>query len=172
MIKSDFIPKNPYDTFNKAILYSVHDYTQKSINDGLEPSPLHFRIKGAVSCMMNYNVGVNDKDIEAIKALAKEAELRTIVDVEVSYLVFTLELIKLWVLEVPKENRPTLNISDKKLKGGRANFAMGMLELKRRDAEKHAELTEIINDSVETANRFYEYHKKKLLDEDKIKEVA
>lgn len=160
MIKSNFIPTNRYDTFNKAILYTVHDYIVKSIEDNLEPTRLHFRIKGAISLMKNHNVGVNDSDIALVKAISKEEELRKIVSVNVSYLVYTLELMSLWVEFVPKAHRPNLNISDNSLSTGASALSFAMLKLKHKDEEKHKEIQAIIDDSVASAKEFFDYHKK------------
>lgn len=166
-IKGDKL--NKYDTLSKVILYTILSYIEKSIEEGLEPSPLHFRLLGATRVYKRENP-INDYDREAMKPLRESEELRKIVSTDVSFLVYTLELIKQYVEQVPKEYRPLLNISDKKLIIGRGSFAVGMLQLKRRDAEKHAELTEIIQDSIVTAKHFFNFHLRELVENKK--EVA
>lgn len=157
---------NKYDTLNKVILYTIKSYIEKSIEEGLEPSPLHFRLLGATRVFKRENP-INDDDREAMKQIRESEELQRIVKTDVSFLVYTLELIKQYVEQVPKEYRPMLNISDKKLIIGRGSFAVGMLQLKQRDAEKHAELTEIINDSIVTAKHFFSFHMRELIEKDR-----
>ena len=157
---------NKYDTFNKAILYTIDSYIRASIKDGLEPSPLHFRIMGATKAYMTFNP-LHKEDISALKSLAGNESLKRITSVKVSFLVYTLELIKQFIEQVPKEYRPFLNISDKKLIIGRGSFAVGMLKLKQKDKEKHAELTEIINDRIVTAKHFFDFHLRELVKNEK-----
>jgi len=163
MIEKGRKMSNKYDTFNKVILYTIKDYIEKSIEDGLEPSPLHFRLLGATRVFKRENP-INDDDREAMKPIRESEELQKIVSTHVSFLVYTLELIKQYVEQVPKEYRPLFNISDKKLIIGRGSFAIGMLQLKQRGAEKHAELTDIINDSIITAKHFFNFHLRELVD--------
>lgn len=157
---------NRYETFNKVILYTIDSYIRKSIEDGLEPSPLHFRLLGATKVFIRENP-ITKEDRERIDFIRKDETLKKIVSVDVSFLVYTLELIKQFVEQVPKECRPNLNISDKKLIIGRGSFAVGMLELKRRDKEKYDEIKEIIDDSIITAKHFFNYHLEKLVQDKK-----
>jgi hypothetical protein len=79
---------------------------------------------------------------------------------------FTLELMKLWVENIPKEYRPRLNISDKRLSKGRAMYAIAMLKLKQKDSEKYSEMSAIMNDSIDTVKNFFEYHIKNVVKEE------
>ena len=99
-------------------------------------------------------------DMEIISRISSDEDFKKILSTQVSFLVFVLELMKLWVDTVPKEHRPNLNINDKKLRIGRAMFAMSMLELKQKDKDKHEELSNVIQDSVLTAKHFFGYHEK------------
>lgn len=157
---------NKYETFNKVILYTIDSYIRKSIEEGLEPSKLHYRLMGATKVFKRENP-ITDEDREAIDFIRTDETLRKIVSVDVSFLVYTLELIKQFIEQVPKEHRPFLNISDKKLIIGRGSFAVGMLELKRRDEEKYNELKEVINDSIVTAKKFFNYHLEELVNNKK-----
>ena len=148
-----------YNTLNKLVLYTVNRYIGSAIEDGLEPSQLHYRIKFATKVFMENNP-LTEEDMEIISKISSDEDFKKILSTQVSFLVFVLELMKLWVDTVPKEHRPNLNINDKKLRIGRAMFALSMLELKQKDKDKHEELSSVIQDSVLTAKHFFSYHEK------------
>ena len=148
---------NSYNTLNKLILTTVNRYIETSIKDGLEPHTLHHRLKFATHVFMENNP-LTKEDIEVVKRISSDEDFKKIISQDVSFLVFVLELMKQWVNEIPKEYRPNLNISDKKLNVGRAMFALSMIELKQRDKDKHEELRKVIDDSVIVAKHFFGYH--------------
>jgi hypothetical protein len=148
-----------YTLLNKVVLYTANRYIDSSIKEGLEPSVLHHRLKFAAKVFMERNP-LTKEDMDVISKVSSDEDFQAIIGGQVSFLVFVLELVKLWVDAVPKESRPLLNISDKKLRIGRAMFAIEMLQLKKTNIFKHEGLTAVINDSVSTAKAFFEYHER------------
>ena len=148
---------NKYDLLNKSILYTVNRYIESACSEGLEPSKLHCDIRFATKVFMTSNA-LTEYDMEGISKIAKDEEFGKVINRSVSFYMFTLELMKLWVENIPKEYRPMLNISDKRLSKGRAMYAISMLRLKQKDSEKYNEMSAIINDSIDTAKDFFEYH--------------
>ena len=57
-----------------------------------------------------------------------------------------------------------LNISDKRFKMGGKVFWKQMISLKQSDADSYNEKRNIIEDSIDVANGFFEYHKEVLQD--------
>jgi len=154
---------NKYITFNKLVLYTCEAYITKSIEDELTIAPIHKNLQIAIR---GYMIMGRFSPLEAkrIISLNKDEKLKAITEKNISFLVYVLELIKLWVDDVPKKHRPHLNISDKKLRVGRSLFAMGMLKLKQSDEDKYQELRDIIDVSVDVAREFYEFNRLHLIE--------
>ena len=148
-----------YNTLNKLVLYTVNRYIGTAIEDGLEPSQLHYRIKFSTHVFMENNP-MTKEDMEIISRISSDEDFKKILSTQVSFLVFVLELMKQWGDTVPKQNRPNLINNDKKIRVGKVMFAMSMLELKQKDNDKHEELSRVIQDSVLTAKHFFSYHEK------------
>ena len=151
--------------FNKLILFTVESYFSKAMEEGLTSEREHRAIVGAIRGFMTFG-RFSKEEAELVIAIGKEPALKAITDTNISFVVFALEILKLWVELVDKKDRPHLNISDKRLKTGRSKFVVSMLKLKTSDPEKYTELREIINDSVITAKKFIMYTHRRLLDEE------
>jgi len=147
---------------NKVILFTIEKYIDQCIKEGTEPTPLHFRILGAIKGWKTFHMF---SELEAAKVIgiSKDPGLKKIIDIHVSYLVFALELIKQLTEQTPKQYRPMLNISPKKLVAGRALYAVSMLKLKQRDEEQYKETKDVIDDSVIAAKHFFEFHAQRIL---------
>ncbi len=141
---------------NKLVLFTVIEYLQSAVKEGITREPEHKKIIGAINGYKTFG-RLSPSEAEILTKLGKTPEMKAITDVHISYVVFALELLKLWAEMVPKRLRPHLGLKDTRLKAGRQMFVMSMLKLKNEDPEKHAELKSIIDDSVITAKRFIMY---------------
>ena len=106
--------KNKYDLLNKVVLYTIESYFKMSIEGGAKLIPLHVRLLGAINGYKKFHLFTPEQSREVISYSDNE-RLNKILKQDVSFIVFALELVKLWIEDVPKENRPHLNISDKRL---------------------------------------------------------
>ena len=140
--------------FNNMILFTCHQYIEKSQKDKLSLSPIHHQLKASISAyMMLHRFTIAEAKV--VTDLGEDERLKKITAVEVSYLIYVLELIKLFVETVPKAERPHLNISDKRLMHGKAHYFSFMLEMKRRDPEQYKKTKDLVNDSVLSAKHFF-----------------
>jgi len=147
---------------NKLILFTIEGYIDKCIEEGTEPTPLHFRVLGAIRGWKKFHL-FSTREAAQMMKMSEDPDLKKIVEVPVSYLVFSLELIKQLTEQTPKEYRPMLNISPKKLVAGRALYAVSMLKLKQRDEEQYKETKDVIDDSVIAAKHFFEFYRQRIL---------
>jgi len=147
---------------NKVILFTIESYIDKCIEEGTEPTPLHFRILAAIKGWKKFHM-FSVQEAEQVIKIAEDKGLRKILDEQVSFLIFSLELIKQLTEQTPKKYRPVLNISPKKLVGGRALYAISMLKLKQQDEEQYKETKNVIDTSVITAKHFFEFHAQRIL---------
>jgi len=159
-----------YATFNKVILFTIELYISKTLEEGLKHiDERYLKLRSSILARMRF-WKFTQEEVKRLSEYNDDPELRKIVDGEYSFIVFAVELIKLWVENVPKEGRKSihLGVSDDKLKIGRAILTMDMLKLKMQNKDSHAEYRELINDSAIRAKRFYAYQEKQLLGTSKV----
>ena len=149
---------NPYRVFNKLILFTAESYLTNAIEEGLSTEPLHKQIVSGIRAYMS--MGKFSKvEADAMIKLGTHKFIQNLTQTEISFVVYALELMKLYIDEVPQKYRKAiyLGVSNKKLKLGRATFAISMLKLKQRDPEQYVKTKETIDQSVITAKKFFAY---------------
>ena len=152
--------------FNKIILFTTDMYIDRMRKENTQLPKTLEQLSIALVGYKHHN-RFTDKEAEYVLKLAKDPGLDEVVKTDVSPIIFTLTIIKLWVESIDKKDRPNLNISDKKLIKGRAEYAIQMIKLKKEKPEIYEEKREIIDSSVETAQRFMEFHLNKLNNKEK-----
>ena len=142
----------------KLVLFTIQSYMENAIKDGLTNEPLHHRIVSGVSSykMMGR---FSSAELKLVRDIGEHAFMWKIKEVQISFVVYALELLKLLVDEGYKFD---IRVSHKKLKMGKATFAIEMLKLKNRDSESYNETKEIIDVSVLTAKQFFYYTKEQI----------
>ena len=154
--------KVDYSFFNKVILFTIDLYIDKiREEDVVIPKSLERLKLVMINYKLNNKFSMKERDI--IIEITKEKELQDIIQTHISHIIFILTIVKLWVEMVPKKDRPKFNISDKKLIKGKAEYAINMLKLKQVDENSYKEKKEVIQKSVETAEKFMDYHFRKLV---------
>ena len=149
--------------FNKVILFSVEAYLSKSIADGFSDEKLHKDIvSGINSYRMMGRFSRAEQDIVSI--IGTDEFIRKVTDAEFSHVIYALELLRLWVTEVPRDARKHiyLGVGNKKIKGILGIFIMSMLRLKQHDKEAYATKKELITSSKIRAKQFFFYMDKKI----------
>ena len=145
---------------NKVVLFVVQDYLQRTAEE-TELPPILYRLKASIQGYKSFHMFSIEEATQVLE-ISKDAKLLAIMDKEVSFLVFAMEVMKLWTEDVDKKNRPHLNISDKHFRLGGKHFWKQMMVLKKTDSEEYEEKTEVIDTSIDVAREFYKYHKEKL----------
>ncbi len=144
---------------NKIVLFICQDYIVRTQKDGGEIPPILSRLNGSITGFKQFHM-FSIEEAKKVLLIAKEKDLLDIMDKEVSFLVFVMEVMKLWTQDIPKQNRPHLNISDKHFKLGGKMFWKQMMYLKKTDKENYIDKQDIIDTSIEVANEFYTYHRR------------
>ncbi len=155
---------NPYILFNRLILFTVEAYLTKSKEDGHTDDEMHNRLISGIRAYQTMG-RFSQEEAKLLQELGETETAKKIKQKEISFVVYALELMKLWIEEVPVQYRKSiyLGVSNKKLKLGRATFAMGMLRLKKEDKERYDNLKEIIDESVINAKHFFGYFQNELV---------
>ena len=139
------------------ILFTVMETLGKEVTAGVSTSPFHKDIVGRLKAWSTMRRFAQDEAKHLI-ALGSDPYMEQLKKMDISYTVYALELLKQWAND-PDYRRSAIGISKAKLRAGRAVFALDMIKLKKRDAEKYADTKEIIDDSVITAKKFYSFTK-------------
>ena len=155
---------NDYDLLNKVVLFIAQDYIVRTKNDSGAVPPVLHRLEAAITVYKRGNM-FTQEEAKLILKVAQSDEISAIMDREVSFIIFTFELMKLWTTYVHKEYRPILNISDKNFRLGGRQMWRQMLYLKQRNAEEHEVKQQIIDDSIDVATEFFNYHTQILIKE-------
>ncbi len=146
---------------NKIILFTVDTYIDRMKAEGAPIPKVLTDLKIAI-VSYKFNNRFTKEEAATVLEFGKDQELKDIIGIEISHLIFILTVIKIWVEIIDKKDRPLLNISDKRLIKGKAEYAMFMLNLKQKDNDSYKEKKEIIDESVKTAEKFMDYHINKL----------
>ena len=153
--------------FTKVIIFTIDTYIARMRSEGLELPKLLIDLRSSIIAFKPANV-FTEAEAKQVLKYGKDPELLEIIHTEISHVIFILTVIKLWAELIPKKDRPLLNISDKRLIKGKAEYAMYMLKLKQSNKETYEEKRDIIDTSVKTAEAFMEYHIRKLIIKDTI----
>jgi len=158
------VSKNPYIVFNKLILFQVEAYLARAIEDGMTKEDIHMKLISGIRSYMTMG-RFSAAEAKLLEELGETPTAKHIKEQQISFVVYAMELIKLWVENVPLQYRKSiyLGVGNKKLRAGRAYFALLMLKQKMADKKKYDELRVIIDSSVVTAKRFYMYFEKELV---------
>ena len=159
-----------YSTFNRLILFTAEAYFARAIEEGLTQEPLHKKIVSGIRSYMTFG-RFRKEEAKLLQELGEDPIMQKIKAIEISFVIYALELLRLWVTEVPRKARKSiyLGVSNKKLLMGRATFATTMIQMKRKDEDVYKEKREIIDSSVINAKHFFSFFEEKLVKEKGIK---
>ena len=140
----------------KLILFTIEGYL-----DDISPYSTYnyefmLKLRSAIRGYMTFHK-LTPAEYKQIIALSDTEYMMKLRDVEVDRTLFALELLTMYISLVPKKQRATLNISDKKLLHAKSELIMDMLKLKRKDDASYKRVKEIADDSRITAKGYYGY---------------
>jgi hypothetical protein len=81
------------------------------------------------------------------------------VEVQIDRTIFALEMLYIYVTDLPKNKRANLNISDKKLLAAKGELIKDMLKLKQRSDLNYDRVKEIVDDSRIAAKKYFYFIK-------------
>lgn len=148
--------KKNYTTFNKMLLFTAGAYMENALAEGLTKDPFHRKLASGINSYKTL-CKFSAEEFYKVKAFGETEVAKKVVESEFSHIIFALQLLQMWVDEIPHQHRKHiyLGVSNKKLLMGRASFAVDMLELKKRDKEKYDETRAIIDDGVVKGKHFF-----------------
>ena len=144
--------------FNRFILAHLHLWVSKSTDDeSITYTPefaYRLRTAGFNSKAIN---GFNDSEVDLIKKLGVDPDFEELKKKEISLLVMALQIAKLWTEDIPKEDRPNINISDKKMIVGKKHYVMELLKMKVKGSSIYDDQKAIVEETAVHALLWYNY---------------
>ncbi len=153
---------NKYDLLNRSVLASCYLWIQNHLDEraGGEIPEICYKIKTAGFNSLHIN-RFSKEEADLLKEITHSEEFRPIKETEISLIVMPLEVMKLWIENVPKENRPIINISDKKLLRGKNEYLMYMLSVKHKKPEMYQKQKDIIDRTAANASAWFDHMREK-----------
>ena len=152
---------NKYDLLNRTVLAQCHLWIQNHLDErsGGDIPEICYRIKTAGFNSLHIN-RFSQEEANLLKESTSNEEFQPIKETDISLIVMPLEVMRLWVEDVPKEHRPIINISDKKLLRGKNEYLMYMLAVKKKNPKMYEDQKEIITRTANNAIMWYSHIKK------------
>ncbi len=158
---------NKYDLLNRTVLAQSNLWIQNHLDEkpGEEIPAICYKIKTAGYNSLHIN-RFSSEEAKLLKEATNSEEFKPIRETDISLIIMPLEVMKLWVEDVPKEHRPTINISDKKLLMGKNTYFSYMLEIKKSYPKMYKDQKEIIDRTVRNSRLWYNHLRKHTLKEE------
>ena len=146
-----------YEILAFVMLFNIVSQIEKEIEAGTPNiPPILYRYYGQGKLWLK-NRKPNEKVLEIINKMKTDESFEDITMKEISYILFSLDSIRLYTERIPREKRPMLNISDKKLLIGSRRYVIDMLRLKKRDSETYRKTKKLFEDTEQTATDVFDW---------------
>ncbi len=156
---------NKYDLLNRAVLAQcflwVENHTEA--RDGELPN-ICYKIRTAGHNSLHIN-RFSREEAELLKEITQSEAFKLIKETDISLIVMALEVMKIWVTDIPKENRPIINISDRKLLMGKNTYFAYMISVKKTNPKMYEDQKEIIERTATNSLLWYNHLKERLVKE-------
>jgi hypothetical protein len=160
MKKTLCLSKEEMYLFNRIILSHLWLWTDrhtKLTNEYTPPITYKLRTAGFNSRAVH---PFSDEEVKRIIALGRDPDFMMINETKNSWLTMALEVARLWAIDIPKEDRPLININDRRLLMGKHNYFSYLMGEKKKGISIYKEQKEIIQESSLTAVLWYNTTKK------------
>ncbi len=138
------------------LLYTVEGYLDDISKEQTYNYEFMLRIRTAIRCYMTFH-RFSPEEHKEVMRLADDPFMAKMTEVLVDRTIFGLELLYLYITRIPKHERANLNIADKKILQLKAELVKDMLKLKGRSADDYGRVKEIVDDSREYAEKYFDF---------------
>ena len=153
---------NKQQLFQRLILYTIEGYLDDIKNDTTYNYPFMLKLRTAIRSYMVFHK-FNREEYNEVMRIADTEFMENAKEQMVDRVIFALEMLFLYVKEIPKNKRAMLNISDSKLIQAKTGLIMDMLKMKQSRPESHTRVKEIIEDSRINAKRYFYFCQEELI---------
>lgn len=147
---------NRQSVFQRLIIFSVEGYLEEISADQTYQYPFMVKLRGAIRSYMKFHK-FTQEEAKIVISLSDTPFMQSLSELEIDRTIYALELLVLYINEIPKRDRAILNIADKKILDIKTELIMDMLEMRRERQESHERVSEIVRDSRVNAKKYFEY---------------
>jgi hypothetical protein len=142
----------------RLIIYSIEAYLDEISSEETYNYPFMIKLRTAIRAYMTFHK-FSPEEYEEVMKIADTQFMKDMVEIQVDRTIFALEMLYLYVKEIPKDKRANLNISDKKLLAAKGELIKDMLKLKQRSDLNYDRVKEIVDDSRIAAKKYFYFIK-------------
>ena len=143
---------------NKLILHTAFMYFEKAIENECYQRAAILELK---TKLQGYRVFHRFSQDEAkyITKLGEDEFMKKLKEQFVDFAVYAIYLMVNWIEVTEKKDRPSINISDTKIRKIKSEIIMDMLRLKKSDSDTYANIKEVIDTTKLVAKQYVQYTK-------------
>ena len=145
-------------TKSLLLIYTIEAYLDEINSKETYNYPFMIKLRTAIRGYMTFHK-FSPKEYTEVMKIADTQFMKDMVNVQVDRTIFALEMLYLYVKEIPKHKRANLNISDTKLLAAKGELVKDMLRLKKRSDLDYNRVKEIVDDSRLAAKRYFYFVK-------------
>ena len=138
----------------RIVLYSVEAYMDNINAETTYQYENMLKLRSGIRAYMHSH-RFSPTEYKEVNKLADEPTMIAMADMEIDRTIFAIELIYLYVYNIPKGERAIIGMSDKRIKHLKSTMTVDMLKLKQKKPESHSRVKEIIVDSRLAAKKYY-----------------
>jgi hypothetical protein len=154
MMMSD---KEKWWLFNWSILAHISVYLEKGFEEynGNELDPTIYKLRQKAHSLSVIH-RINPGEVKYLQDITTD-EFEERMNTDIAFIIFALHLAKLYIELIPKKKRYDLNISKAKIQLANSRWVVPMLQAKNQYPEIYQEKKEIMNDSRDLAEYFFNF---------------
>ena len=142
--------------FQKVILFTIEAYLDDINPKDTYNYPFMLKIRTAIRGYLVWHK-MSPEEADKVISTGKHEFMEKLTHQQIDRTIYALELLYLYIKEIPKRERANLNISDEKIKLAKAGLVTDVLKLKHKNTETGARIKEIVKESRVTAKQYYAY---------------
>jgi len=150
-----------YGLLNRVVLGNIHMWLDQHSKEKEADMPdICYKLKSAGYASRVIN-GFSDEERDFMHSLTKDEEFMEIANKHISLVVMALEVMKYHIEHTePHQRAPKLNINERKLRMGKAVYAIHMLKTKQVNKKLYDKQKEVIDDTEKHSKVWYDNMKK------------
>lgn len=147
---------NRVSVFHRLILFSVEAYLDDIKADGTYQYEFMLKLR---SKLRSYIQGhrFSREEFLIVRALAETDAIKAMSALQIDRTIYSLELLVYFIQQIPKSDRPFLNMSDTKILTAKAELIKDMMQMRQEKKESYDRVKDVITDSRINAKKYFHY---------------
>lgn len=142
---------------NKVVIFSCEAYIIEALKDkDVYQRDNLITILGKIRGYKVFHKFTKEEN-KMLAEIGKTDAVEKIKKIDVDFSIYAISLLREWIMNIDKKDRPDLNISDKRILKLRGKMGADRLALNTQDDEESSRIKEIINQSEEIAKQFFHH---------------